>query len=52
MKSTGIFDFPLMQMFACLHDPRYRPIYDTNIDEAKVLKKLAANIYMIYQKTK
>jgi len=32
MKSTGIFDFSLMQVFSCLHDSRYRTIYDTNID--------------------
>ena len=48
MKSTGTFDFPIMQVFCCLHDARYRPIYDTNIDAAKVLSKVACNTYMIY----
>ena len=52
MKSTGTFNFPIMQVFCCLHDARYRPIYDTNIDAARVLSKVACNTYMIYQKTK
>ena len=52
MKSTGIFDFPLMQVFCCLHNANYRPIYDTNIELAKLLKKVACNTYMQYQKTK
>jgi len=38
----------MMQMFATLHDKRYRPIYDNNIDSADVLSKVAANTYMIY----
>ena len=41
-----------MQMFACIHDSRYRPMYDDNIEKAEVLSKVAANTYMIYQKTK
>ena len=52
MKSVGTFPYSLMQMFATLHDKRYRPIYDDNIDSAEVLSKVAANTYMIYQKTK
>ena len=52
LKSAGTFPFSLMQVFACLHDARYRPIYDNNIETASVLSKLAANTYMIYQKTK
>lgn len=52
MKTSGVLPFPIMQVFACLHDARYRPIYDSNIDAASVLKKVAANSYMIYQKTK
>lgn len=52
MKSTGTFNFPIMQVFCCLHDARYRPIYDTNIDDARLLSKVACNTYMIYQKTK
>ena len=48
MKSEGVFDYSIVQVFACLHDSRYRPIYDTNIDAARVLKKVAANSYMIY----
>ena len=42
----------MMQVFACLHDARYRPMYDKNIDAASVLQKVAANTYFIYQKTK
>lgn len=38
----------MMQMFATLHDKRYRPIYDNNIESADVLRKVAANTYMIY----
>ena len=52
MKSAGTFPYSLMQIFAALHDKRYRPIYDDNIDQAEVLSKIAANTYMIYQKTK
>ena len=52
MKSTGVFDFPLMQVFCTLHDSAYRPIYDTNIDQARLIKKVACNTYFIYQKTK
>ena len=42
----------MMQMFACLHDKRYRPVYDNNIDMAEIMSKVAANTYMIYQRTK
>ena len=52
MKSSGIIDFSLMQVFATLHDSRYRTQYDQNIEVAEVVKKVAANSYMIYQKTK
>ena len=52
MKSCGILPFPIMQVFACLHDSRYRPKYDENIEAAGVLSKVAANTYFIYQKTK
>lgn len=52
LKAVGTFDFPLMQLFATLHDARYRQKYDGDIAEAKVLKKLAANTYLIYQRTK
>ena len=52
MKATSVYDYPLMQVFATLHDSRYRTIYDDNIHSASVLSKVAANTYMIYQKTK
>ena len=52
LKSTSILPFPIMQIFATLHDSRYRPIYDGNIEVASVLQKVAANTYYIYQKTK
>ena len=52
LKSTSILPFPIMQIFATLHDSRYRPIYDSNIEAASVLQKVAANTYYIYQKTK
>ena len=52
LKSTGIFDFSVMQMFACLHNSKYRPQYDSNIESASMISKVAANTYMIYQKTK
>ncbi len=52
MKSSGVINNPLMQVFATLHDARYRTIYDGNIEAAEVLQKVAANSYMIYQKTK
>ena len=52
MKSTSVFEYPLMQIFSTLHDSRYRSIYDDNIEKASILKKVCANTYMIYQKTK
>lgn len=52
MKSTSVLDYPLMQVFATLHDSRYRTIYDDNIHTASILSKVCANTYMIYQKTK
>ena len=52
LKSTAIMPFPIMQIFATLHDSRYRPIYDSNIEKAELLRKVAANCYYIYQKTK
>ena len=52
LKSSGTFPFSMMQMFACLHDKRYRPVYDNNIDMAEIMSKVAANTYMIYQRTK
>lgn len=52
LKSAGTMPYSIMQVFACLHDKRYRPIYDDNIEVAEVLSKVAANTYMIYQKTK
>ena len=52
LKSSGTMPYSIMQVFACLHDKRYRTIYDNNIDCADMLSKVAANTYMIYQKTK
>ena len=52
MKSSGVINNSLMQVFATLHDSRYRTIYDGNIEVAEVISKVAANSYMIYQKTK
>ena len=52
MKSSGIFNFPMMQIFATLHDSRYRPQYDENIEVARMIQKVCANHYLIYQKTK
>ena len=52
LKSQGTLPFPIMQVFACLHDGKYRPMYDDNIEKASVLQKVAANCYYIYQKTK
>lgn len=52
LKSSGTMPYNIMQVFACLHDKRYRPIYDNNIENADILSKVAANTYMIYQKTK
>ena len=40
--------YSLMQVFCALHDKRYRPIYDDNIESAEILSKVAANTYMIY----
>lgn len=48
LKSAGTLPFSLMQVFACLHDKRYRTIYDDNIECAEMLSKVAANTYMIY----
>jgi len=48
MKTTGVLPYPLMQVFACLHDSNYRPIYDSNNETNECLKKVAANTYMIY----
>ena len=52
MKATGTIDFPIMKIFACLHEARYRPMYDIQSEPHELLKKVAANTYMIYHKTK
>ena len=52
MKSVGTINFSLMEIFCCLHNADYRLLYDENIEVAEVLSKVAANTYMIYQKTK
>ena len=52
MKSVGTINFSLMEVFCCLHNADYRLLYDENIEVAQVLSKVAANTYMIYQKTK
>ena len=52
MKSTGIINYSMMEIFCCLHNARYRSLYDDNIELAEVISKVAANTYLIYQKTK
>ena len=52
MRSQGVIEYSLMETFMTLHNSRYRLIYDKDIDKAGVLKKIAANTYYIYQKSK
>ena len=40
-----------MQVFCTLHDVGLRPQYDTTIERAALLQKVAANTYYNYQKT-
>ena len=48
LKASIVYDFSILQVFATLHDERYRQAYDTDIADTRLLKKVAANTYVIY----
>lgn len=52
LKASIVYDHPYMQVFACLNDDRYREKYDGDIEKSDLIRKIAANTYLLYQKTK
>lgn len=52
MRANGIVPYSLDELFLTLHDSSSRQIYDSDIDVSETLKKVAANTYYVYEKSK
>ena len=52
VHATGIIPFSMREIFCIIHDNHYKKQYDKDIDQSHVLKKIAANTYYLYQKSK
>ena len=52
VRGVGVIDAPLDQVFLTLHDSSYKKYFDANIDEASIVKKVAPNTYINYQRSK
>ena len=52
VHAIGNIKHNIRDVYGIIHDPEYKKEYDKDVEISKVLKKICANTYYLYNKTK
>ena len=52
LKASKVLDYPVMQVYAATVDERYAQLIDEDLESWRILRKVAANTILLYEKYK